>query len=111
MFYGSMSSRTSKWLLCLALGLVTLALYLPALKHAFQGYDDQQYVTENPRRSGGTDLAGGGVGLPPMLKGQPFDLVILDYFIPRMQGSQFALRFRDNKKAGSSSGLFDTRDT
>lgn len=31
----------------LLLGLVTLALYLPALRHEFLTYDDQQYVTEN----------------------------------------------------------------
>lgn len=34
-------------LICLGLGLVTIALYLPALKHEFLLYDDQQYVTEN----------------------------------------------------------------
>lgn len=34
-------------LICLALGLITLALYLPSLRHEFLGYDDQQYVTEN----------------------------------------------------------------
>ena len=33
--------------LCLALGLITLALYLPSVRHEFLGYDDQQYVTEN----------------------------------------------------------------
>ena len=27
--------------------------------------------------------------------GRPFDLAILDYFMPRMQGSEVALRFRD----------------
>jgi protein O-mannosyl-transferase len=47
-----MSSKT-KWLICLALGLVTLALYLPTLNHAFLGYDDQQYVTENGHVRGG----------------------------------------------------------
>ena len=34
-------------LLCLVLGLGTLALYAPALHHDFVAYDDQQYVTEN----------------------------------------------------------------
>jgi len=34
-------------LICLVLGLVTLALYLPSLHHEFLAYDDQQYVTEN----------------------------------------------------------------
>ncbi|NOS72139.1 MAG: tetratricopeptide repeat protein [Verrucomicrobia bacterium] len=33
--------------ICLALGIITLALYLPALRHDFLTYDDQQYVTEN----------------------------------------------------------------
>jgi len=36
-------------LICLALGLITLALYLPALRHDFLAYDDQEYVTENPQ--------------------------------------------------------------
>lgn len=35
-------------LICLVLGLITLALYLPARRHEFVAYDDQQYVTENP---------------------------------------------------------------
>ena len=30
------------------LALITLALYLPALRHGFVEYDDQQYVTDNP---------------------------------------------------------------
>ena len=34
-------------LIGLALGVITLALYLPALRHEFVAYDDQQYVTEN----------------------------------------------------------------
>ena len=29
------------------MGLITLALYLPSLRHDFVDYDDQQYVTEN----------------------------------------------------------------
>ena len=48
-----MSERARKprlhGLICLALGLVTLALYLPSFRHEFLAYDDQQYVTENPR--------------------------------------------------------------
>jgi tetratricopeptide (TPR) repeat protein len=35
------------------LGLITLALYLPALHHGFVEYDDQQYVTDNPRVQAG----------------------------------------------------------
>jgi tetratricopeptide (TPR) repeat protein len=37
-----------KCLICLGLGLVTLALYLPVIHYGFVEYDDQQYVTENP---------------------------------------------------------------
>ncbi len=46
-----MKSRTRnllrKRLICLALGLVTLAVFAPSLTHDFLEYDDQQYVTEN----------------------------------------------------------------
>lgn len=44
--------RHTSWL-CLALGLLTLAVYLPLLTHDFLGYDDQQYVTENPHVQAG----------------------------------------------------------
>ncbi len=58
-----MSERARKLrlhgLICLALGLVTLALYLPSLRHDFLAYDDQQYVTENPHMQAG--LTGHGV--------------------------------------------------
>jgi tetratricopeptide (TPR) repeat protein len=37
----------------LLLGLVTLSLYLPALHNSFVDYDDQQYVTDNPRVQAG----------------------------------------------------------
>ena len=37
-----------KGLICLALGLFTLAVFAPALTHDFLVYDDQVYVTENP---------------------------------------------------------------
>jgi len=40
------------------LALVTLAVYLPALHHGFVAYDDQQYVTENPRVQAGLTWAG-----------------------------------------------------
>jgi tetratricopeptide (TPR) repeat protein len=45
-------------LICAALGLVTLALYLPALHHGFVEYDDQQYVTDNPRVQAGLTWSG-----------------------------------------------------
>ena len=45
-------------LICLALGLTTLGLYLPVLHHDFIQYDDQQYVTENPRVQAGLSAAG-----------------------------------------------------
>jgi tetratricopeptide (TPR) repeat protein len=35
------------------LALVTLAVYLPVLHHSFVDYDDQQYVTDNPRVQAG----------------------------------------------------------
>jgi protein O-mannosyl-transferase len=47
-----------KWLICLGLGLVTLSLYLPVLRHGFVEYDDQQYVTDNPRVQAGLTWAG-----------------------------------------------------
>lgn len=42
----------------LALGLITLALYLPAVGHSFIEYDDQQYVTDNARVQSGLSSAG-----------------------------------------------------
>ena len=39
--------------------------------------------------------AGGGAEAIELVKSQPFDLVILDYFMPGMQGSEVALRIRD----------------
>ena len=50
-------SRT-KYLLCVALGVLTLALYSPTLRHDFLEYDDQQYVTENPHVRGGLSRQG-----------------------------------------------------
>ncbi len=47
-----------KSLICAALGLITLALYLPALQHGFVEYDDQQYVTDNPRVQAGLTRTG-----------------------------------------------------
>jgi len=47
-----------KWLIYFGLGLVTLCLYLPALHHGFVEYDDQQYVTENPRVQAGLTWTG-----------------------------------------------------
>jgi tetratricopeptide (TPR) repeat protein len=46
-------SLNVKKLLILALGTITLALYLPTLRHDFLAYDDQQYVTENRHVQGG----------------------------------------------------------
>ncbi|MDR3458414.1 MAG: tetratricopeptide repeat protein [Verrucomicrobiae bacterium] len=40
------------------LALITLALYLPALRHGFVEYDDQQYVTENPHVQAGLTWPG-----------------------------------------------------
>ena len=52
-----MTVRTQKlpgpWLIYIGLALVTLGLYLPAVHHGFVDYDDQQYVTDNPRVQAG----------------------------------------------------------
>ncbi len=39
--------------------------------------------------------ASGGAEAIELLKGQTFDLAILDYFMPDLQGSQVALRMKD----------------
>ena len=46
------------FLICLTLGLITLGLYLPTLRHEFLLYDDQQYVTENPQVLAGLTARG-----------------------------------------------------
>ena len=53
------TNRSSVRLLALALGLVTLALYVRCVTHDFLWYDDQQYVTENARVQAG--LTGPGL--------------------------------------------------
>ena len=40
-------------------------------------------------------VAAGGVEAIELAKSQPFDLVILDYFMPGMRGSQLALHIRE----------------
>src|SRR5208283_586518 len=40
------------------LALVTLIVYLPVLHHGFVEYDDQQYVTDNPRVQAGLTWTG-----------------------------------------------------
>ena len=50
--------RLEIWI-CLVLGLITLALYLPAVRYDFIRYDDQQYVTENPQVQAGLSTDGG----------------------------------------------------
>lgn len=52
------SKRRRIGLLALALGAITLALYLPTLRHDFVDYDDQQYVTENLHVRAGLTLEG-----------------------------------------------------
>jgi tetratricopeptide (TPR) repeat protein len=49
-----------KKLLILALGAITLALYLPTLRHGFVAYDDQQYVTQNRHVQDGLTVKGLG---------------------------------------------------
>ena len=53
-----MRSPKVKKLLILALGAITLALYLPTVRHDFLAYDDQQYLTENPRLQRGLTSKG-----------------------------------------------------
>jgi len=48
----------SRGWICLALGLITLAVFWPSLTHDFLGYDDQAYVTENPHVRGGLTWPG-----------------------------------------------------
>ncbi len=51
--------RLPAWLLSLLLGLATLALYGPAIRHDFIDYDDDVYVTSNiPVQQG---LSGPGI--------------------------------------------------
>jgi tetratricopeptide (TPR) repeat protein len=52
------SQFRSRCLIYTGLALVTLAVYLPALHHGFVEYDDQQYVTDNPRVQAGLTLTG-----------------------------------------------------
>jgi hypothetical protein len=49
-----------KGLICLALGLITLAVFAPSLTHDFLAYDDQVYVTENPHVQAGLTWQGVG---------------------------------------------------
>jgi hypothetical protein len=56
------TTRTSNlaglgWI-CLALGLITLAVFWPSLAHDFLSYDDQAYVTENPHVRAGLTWPG-----------------------------------------------------
>jgi tetratricopeptide (TPR) repeat protein len=44
------------WLPAVVLGLVTLAVYWPAMQHDFVNYDDDVYVTANARVQGGLTL-------------------------------------------------------
>ena len=53
-----MPNAKIKRLLCLIFGAMTLALYLPAVRHDFLTYDDQQYVTENPPVQSGLTVKG-----------------------------------------------------
>jgi protein O-mannosyl-transferase len=52
------SQFQNRFLIYAGLALVTLVVYLPALHHSFVEYDDQQYVTENPRVQAGLSWRG-----------------------------------------------------
>ena len=45
-----------KWVLCLLLVAVTLALYNPVARNGFVNYDDDRYVTDNPHLRSGIGL-------------------------------------------------------
>jgi CheY-like chemotaxis protein len=45
--------------------------------------------------------APGGAEAIELLKGRPFDLAILDYFMPGIQGSEVALRISRNDAEGA----------
>ena len=49
-------SRFPVWLPAVLLALLTLALYWPATRHEFVGYDDGLYVLENPHVTSGLTL-------------------------------------------------------
>jgi protein O-mannosyl-transferase len=49
---------TSRGLICLALGLITLVVFWPSLTYDFLSYDDQAYVTENPHVRAGLTWPG-----------------------------------------------------
>ena len=53
-------NATARWTFSIYLGLaiITFALYLPSLGNGFIEYDDQQYVTENPRVQAGLTWSG-----------------------------------------------------
>ncbi len=53
-----MRHQRIKVLIGLALGLITLAVYLPAIHHEFLDYDDQEYVAENPHVRAGLTWQG-----------------------------------------------------
>jgi protein O-mannosyl-transferase len=52
------SQFRNRCLIYAGLALITLALYLPVLQHGFVEYDDQQYVTDNPRVQAGLSWSG-----------------------------------------------------
>ena len=49
--------------LCLSLGLATLAVYWAAGGNGFVDYDDADYVTANPHVAGRADMGHGGLGV------------------------------------------------
>ncbi|HEY3853590.1 MAG TPA: tetratricopeptide repeat protein [Verrucomicrobiae bacterium] len=49
-------SQRQRWIVCILLALVTMALFLPATRYGFIRYDDQDYVTENKDVQQGLNL-------------------------------------------------------
>jgi protein O-mannosyl-transferase len=53
-----MQPRLPVWLLATLLALATIALYWPATSHDFVNFDDDRYVTDNPRVQAGLSWEG-----------------------------------------------------
>lgn len=53
-----LSQRRQSLLICLALALATAAVYWPVRQFGFVNYDDNIYITENPRLRDGLTLKG-----------------------------------------------------
>src|SRR5215831_3018870 len=55
---GWLGSRSLPWVICLALAVATLGLYLRTSTYEFVGMDDDQYVYDNPMVQSGLSTSG-----------------------------------------------------